>query len=391
MLQSLTAKYRQDDWNPAPPDQNVSDLTGCGCDQVLAARSLGLVCLAQTGIWQPLTLQPTPAALVQYPLVETKLDGESAHLRVAATVTNFGEKELDATLLIALGDFASVAHPVRLPPNATSTVLATNETHSALNIAVATELLWWPHQMGTPRLHELRLALVDRASNASLAPPCRESFGLREVTAELLPLPRSVQDAKTRLLFRVNGQKILIRGGGWCPDMFQRYSTERTRAQLAITKDIGLNAIRLEGKLQNDELFQQASELGILMLPGWMCCDAWQRWDLWDNETLFVAAESLRSQVRRLRIQPSVIGFLLGSDDDPPLEVERTFRSVAAEELWPNAVVSGASADIAPETGPTGVKVRVPSTMSMLFRLPSVRTRRIPLLLIICATALLHL
>ena len=112
--------------------------------------------------------------------------------------------------------------------------------------------------------------------------------------------------------------------------MFQRYSTERTRAQLAITKDIGLNAIRLEGKLQHDELFQQASELGILMLPGWMCCDAWQRWDLWDNETLFVAAESLRSQVRRLRIQPSVIGFLLGSDDDPPLEVEKRFRSVAA-------------------------------------------------------------
>ena len=182
MLQSLTGKYRQDDWNPAPPDQNVSDLAGC--DQVLVTRSLGLVCLAQTGIWQPVTLQPTPAAVVQYPLVETKLDGESAHLRVAATVSNFGEMELDATLLIVLGDFASVAHPVRLPPNATRTVLATNETHAALNIAAATELLWWPHQMGSPRLHELRLALVDRASNASLAPACRESFGLREVTAE---------------------------------------------------------------------------------------------------------------------------------------------------------------------------------------------------------------
>ena len=44
-------------------------------------------------------------------------------------------------------------------------------------------------------------------------------------------------------------------------------SHENTRRQLRMTKDLGLNAIRLEGKLQDDDLFEQADEMGILMLP----------------------------------------------------------------------------------------------------------------------------
>ena len=44
-------------------------------------------------------------------------------------------------------------------------------------------------------------------------------------------------------------------------------SPEANRRQLRMTKDLGLNAIRLEGKLQDDDLFAAADELGILVLP----------------------------------------------------------------------------------------------------------------------------
>lgn len=74
-------------------------------------------------------------------------------------------------------------------------------------------------------------------------------------------------------------------GGGWSPDLLQRNTPMRNAQQLLLTQDIGLNAIRLEGKLQDDDLFEQASAMGLMVLPGICCCDAWQQWDHWTNNT----------------------------------------------------------------------------------------------------------
>ncbi len=63
---------------------------------------------------------------------------------------------------------------------------------------------------------------------------------------------------------------------------------------------MGLNAIRLEGKMEDDNFFDLADQYqstfvtyllhiltiakyGILILPGWCCCDAWQHWDAWTD------------------------------------------------------------------------------------------------------------
>jgi hypothetical protein len=37
--------------------------------------------------------------------------------------------------------------------------------------------------------------------------------------------------------------------------------------------------------------------MGIMMLPGICCCDAWQKWPLWQTEQMNVAGASLRDQV----------------------------------------------------------------------------------------------
>ena len=42
----------------------------------------------------------------------------------------------------------------------------------------------------------------------------------------------------------------------------------------------------------------QASALGLMMMPGICCCDAWQTWSHWSNHTYEVAMESLTSQVQ---------------------------------------------------------------------------------------------
>src|SRR5208282_4467070 len=81
-------------------------------------------------------------------------------------------------------------------------------------------------------------------------------YGVREVTSEL--------DAQGHRVFRVNGKRILIRGGGWAPDMLLRESSARLKTEFRYVRDINLNAIRLEGKMESDEFYDLADEQGVL-------------------------------------------------------------------------------------------------------------------------------
>src|SRR5205085_2312567 len=141
-------------------------------------------------------------------------------------------------------------------------------------------------------------------------------FGIREVTAEHTP-DGSVEfktNSKTEavregtatggLLFKINGKNVLIRGGGWSPDMFLRWPSERLRNQFQLTRDMGLNAIRLEGRMETDEFFDLADQMGILIMPGWTCCDMWEHWKEWQPETYKIASASLRHELDRLRNHP---------------------------------------------------------------------------------------
>ena len=70
-------------------------------------------------------------------------------------------------------------------------------------------------------------------------------------------------------LFRVNGKPILIRGGGYTPDMILREDPEKLRAQFRMVRDMGLNTIRSEGKMEPEEFFNLADEQGVLVIIGW--------------------------------------------------------------------------------------------------------------------------
>jgi beta-galactosidase/beta-glucuronidase len=72
-------------------------------------------------------------------------------------------------------------------------------------------------------------------------------------------------------LFKVNGQPLLIRGGGWTSDMMLRLDPQRLETQMRYVRDMGLNTIRLEGKLETDEFYELADRYGILVIAGWCC------------------------------------------------------------------------------------------------------------------------
>jgi exo-1,4-beta-D-glucosaminidase len=312
------------DWNPSPPDKNM-------------------------GIWQPAYLSASGDVVIRYPEVTSRVDTatlRSADLTVVTNLKNLTAKEVSGTLRGRIGNVA-FSRPVTLTPHDSALVSLTSDSFPQLRFS--NPRLWWPAQMGKPELYNLSLEFVTggRVSDAQSIP-----FGIREITSEATP--------KGGLLFRVNGRRILIRGGGWAPDIFFRPQPERQDAQLRYAQDMHLNTIRLEGNYENDRFFHQTDSLGVLVMTGWVCCDAWEEWKKWGPEQNSIAEVSLRDQIRRLRGHPSVFVWLNGSDNPPPANVEQMYLAVEKREAWPNPTISSASAKPTEVTGPSGVKMTGP-------------------------------
>src|SRR5713226_6353886 len=311
------------DWNPTPPDKDM-------------------------GIWKEVFLTSSGDVAVRNPFVATKLDGEykTAELTISGEVRNVSNVPVKGVLRAEV-DGTELQQPVELGGGESKTVKFAPQQFAQLKLAHPR--LWWPYQLGTPYLYtaELSFEIGKQVSDAASV-----TFGIREVTSGLTD--------KGHRLFKVNGRKVLIRGAAWAPDLLFRWSSEKLDADLAYVRDMGLNTIRLEGRLDRDEFFEKTDRLGILVMPGWTCCDAWERWNDWKGDQHRIAAASLRDQITRLRNHPSVFVWLNGSDNPPPANVERMYLDIEKELQWPNPIVSSASEQKTEVSGESGVKMTGP-------------------------------
>ena len=139
-----------------------------------------------------------------------------------------------------------------------------------------------------------------------------------------------------------------------------RSSEDRLKAELGYVRDMHLNAVRLEGKLESEEFFNLTDKMGILVLAGWCCCDDWQHWKDWKPGDMTIATESLRTQILRMRSHASLALWMNGSDIPPVPPIEEAYRKVLAETGWPNPYISSSSDEPTPISGVTGVKMTGP-------------------------------
>lgn len=312
------------DWNPAPADKNM-------------------------GLWREVYLTSSGPVSMRQPFVASRLDTatlRSAELTVKVDLRNTADRPVTARLEARI-DAIRVEREVALAPSETRTVALSASDFPALRIAEPR--LWWPWQMGAPGLYTARLRVI---ADGRVSDEQAVRFGVREVTSEITD--------KGHRVFKVNGRRILIRGAGWAPDMFLRDRPGRTEAELRYVKDMHLNTIRLEGKLETDRFYDLADEMGLLVMPGWCCCDIWEQWKNWPPENLAIATASLKSQALRMRNHPSVFVWLNGSDNPPPPQVERAYLEVLTSVGWPNPVLSSATAQPTELTGASGVKMTGP-------------------------------
>jgi exo-1,4-beta-D-glucosaminidase len=345
-------------------DFEVTDLLQPGRPNVLAVETfapqehdLGVNWMDQAptppdknmGLQGAVELIAAGAVTVRSPMVATHfIDGSlnTADLTVYADLSNATDKAVSGVVTGSAAG-AKFRQPVQLAPHESRTVELTAAEFPQLRIH--NPPIWWPRQMGEPHLEELTVGYL---LDGQLTDEQTVKFGIREMSSEL-----SAESGGR--LFRVNGKSILIRGGAWTQDLLLREDNRRLRDQFDLVANMGLNSIRLEGKLEPEEFFRLADERGILIMAGWACCQNWENWEDWKPEDLQIASESLRSQMLRLRSHASLFVWLNGSDHAPPPNVESEYLKVEAETHWPNPILASAGTRSG-VAGPTGFKMNGP-------------------------------
>jgi len=312
------------DWNPAPPDKNM-------------------------GLWREVYLTTSGPVALRYPAVVSKLNlpaSDTARLTVTAQLKNSASRPVKGKLK---GQIESVTFEQEVELAASESKDVTFTPDQFPQLVFSSPRLWWPAQMGKPNLYSLTMEFVIDGASSDRS---QSQFGIREVTSEI--------NATGGRAFHINGKNILIRGGGWTPDMMLREDSQRLHDEFRYVRDMGLNTVRLEGKLETKRFFDLADHEGILVMAGWCCCDFWERWPRWKPQDFEIAQQSLRDQMYRLRSHPSLVMWLNGSDNPPPPDVEQMYLDIEKQLLWPNPVVSSATGKATSVTGDSGVKMTGP-------------------------------
>ena len=307
------------DWNPAPPDKNL-------------------------GLWRDVYLTTTGPIALHFPHVVTKVDMpylDKAHLVVSTDVENTAFHDANVTVsgTIANQHFEKtiVLEPYQI-------------VHLEFPaLTVDKPRLWWPVHMGAQNLYDLNLKAT---LNGIPSDETTVHFGIREATSEL--------NRNGARVFKINGKPVLIRGGGWAPDLFLRSSAEREQQEIRYVKDMNLNAIRFEGKTESGRFLELCDREGILVIAGWCCCDFWEQCNQWKDADYALATKSLRDQIRRIRNHPCLLTYWYGSDNPPNARAESNYLAVLRDLDWPNSAQSSASAKKSALSEPTGLKMSGP-------------------------------
>jgi exo-1,4-beta-D-glucosaminidase len=317
------------DWTQIPPDNN-------------------------TGIQFPVQLQTGGVLVVGNAHVNqaTAADLSSSALTIKTNVTNTSAASQTGTVSATVtppngGTPITVSQSVTVPANSTTTVTFGPSAYPTLT--VASPQIWWPYQLGAQPLYTLATSVSQGTTTLNST---SETFGIRTVTSALTGA-NALAPSGVRA-FKINNVPIVIRGGGWSPDLFLRYSPADTARQIGILKAMGVNSIRLEGHLMPPDWYQQMDAAGILVNAGYQCCDFWET-------TSYTAADnavyqaSAQTQGVVLRNHPSVFSFQW-SDNAPTANQESLALAGFAAADYPGPFISSAEYNSSPQLGASGEK-----------------------------------
>jgi len=300
------------DWNQVPPDN-------------------------KTGIQFPIQLHISNALELSnsHVLQNNPPDLSSSALSVKADITNHSETAQTGALSASITPPGSTAAAIRVyqqvsvPAHATKTAVFAPPAYPQLTLSHPQ--IWWPYQMGSQPLYQLSVSLAQ----GRLPPETQsETFGIRTLTTYLVgKAPMAPEGVR---VFAINGSPFVVRGGGWTPDLFLRYSSTDIANQIDLLKNLGLNLIRLEGHQMPDDFYQQMDAAGIMVDGGFQCCDGWAPLagdtglSAHDYAIMELSAYTIGQQLRN---HPSVINYSWSDNAPTPRQEQVSLRGFARADF----------------------------------------------------------
>jgi exo-1,4-beta-D-glucosaminidase len=310
-----------------PPRHDCKDLSFCTVDWNPEAPDMN------AGLWGKTFLDTSGPVALRDPYVKTVLPlpaTTAADLTVYVDAVNATNAPVTATIAgtITKAPYPSIAMSRTVTLNAGERREIAFDPAAYPQLHVANPVLWWPYQFGNPDLYHLDVtATVGGAASDAQG----IDFGIRQFTDY-----RTTVNGTSFVGYTVNGQNIFFRGGGYMWDLLQRWDTKTNATHVQYVKEMGLNTIRLEGTLGNEELYDLADRAGVMIMPGFVCCSAWENDGRWSAEQEQVAGASLASQMRALRAHASPFVWAFGSDCPPSAAHLAAYKSTAAALHWQN-------------------------------------------------------
>ncbi|HUW83222.1 MAG TPA: glycoside hydrolase family 2 [Phycisphaerae bacterium] len=170
-----------------------------------------------------------------------------------------------------------------------------------LVIPVEQPCLWWPRGRGQPNLYDVTVRL---AKNGQHVDELRFRHGIRTVQLDRTSVTNS--NGEGEFCFRVNGERIFVRGTNWVPlDALHSRDLVRTQRALEMAEDLECNMLRCWGGnvYESDLFFDLCDQKGILVWQDFaMACALYPQ----DEDFQKRLAAEAQKVIRRLRQHPSL-------------------------------------------------------------------------------------
>ena len=328
------------DWNPKPPDRNM-------------------------GLWRPVELHITGDVSIENPFVASKVDTatlKEASLTVSAELVNKTKHDVNGELSGRIGNIV-FSQKVSLSSFEKKQIVFSPASFSQLEIT--NPRLWWTHDFGKPNLYEIHLEFRKDGvpHGKGVTDFTNFKFGIRQINDYI--------NKEGFRGYKLNGKKILIRGGGWADHIFLDQDKVNLEAQIDYAVNMHLNTIRMEGFWgESSDIFNLCDEKGILMMIGISCQWEWKNLLGGNTEDEYgciaspkdikTAAESFEDEIKWLRNHPSIFVWLYGSDKNPRPALEKEYQNILSRYDTTRPFLCSAGDRTSMITGPSGVKMRGP-------------------------------
>ncbi|BCR95813.1 putative glycosyl hydrolase [Aspergillus luchuensis] len=331
------------DWNPPPPDKGMGVWRGVEVRGVYGVAVQGLRVVVVVG---------------DVAEIEGGSGGKDVKVRVRVDVKNWGEGSVKGWFMGRVYDNSTDDTSSGVQFAEAVTLRGGEVTTLEAEVTIKNPNIWWPATWGKQDMYTVSANFT--LSDGTLSDTAECSFGIRSVTATFTD-----HGDEKDVSFNVNGYPFHVRGAGYSPDIFLRFDIDRVRTLLQAVLDMGLNTMRLEGKLEHPQFYDLADRMGIMVLAGWECCDKWEAWEYntdlsknypWTNTDYLTAQAMLTHTSLTLQPHPCILAFLLGSDYPPNPRATTLYTTALNHSDWTAPIISSASARI----HPSGMKMLGP-------------------------------